>query len=56
MTCPTPRKTRTGDFECPKCGLSWDFFDDRPECRRSDRRQDIARRELEKIRRVLQRG
>lgn len=32
MTCPRPRITRTGEAECPKCGLSWGPDEPPPNC------------------------
>lgn len=53
--CPTPRRNRLGDMECPSCGRSWDPCDGAPVCTgdRRSRNQEIAARELEKIRRIL---
>lgn len=32
MSCPCPRTNRTGDLECPSCGVSWDPQDGQPLC------------------------
>lgn len=60
MSCPRPRVTRTGEVECPACGLTWGVDDPEPQCQRligkTERREisrRIAERELAKIRAIL---
>lgn len=60
MNCPRPRVSRTGDIECPACGLMWGVDDPEPRCSRLivplDRREisrQVAERELAKIRHIL---
>ena len=54
-TCPRPISNRLGDLECPSCGRSWEPWDGPPVCAgdRRARSQEIAARELAKIRRIL---
>lgn len=68
MNCPRPRVTRTGEIECPKCGLSWGVDDAVPQCempelpmqssremrqRKRQRTVEVANRALENIRSIL---
>lgn len=71
MTCPRPRVTRTGELECPTCGVSWSVEDQQPACtvmdlpgqssresreRKRQRTKEIAARALENIRNTLRKG
>lgn len=69
MTCPRPRVTRTGEVECPKCGLTWGVDDEQqPQCTMPDlpaqssretrkrtrqRTVELGNRALENIRSIL---
>lgn len=68
MPCPRPRTTRTGELECPQCGLTWGRDDLTPLCwepelpshprpKLTERaRQASARQEIEKLRAILGRS
>lgn len=71
MTCPRPRVTRTGEVECPKCGLTWDVDGLQPQCvmpdlpaqssresrkRTRQRTVELGNRALENIRSILRKG
>lgn len=68
MTCPRPRTTRTGDIECPRCGVTWGVDDPEPKCELPDlpmqssremrkrtrqRTVELGNRALENIRTIL---
>ena len=54
-SCNSPFRNRLGDLECPICGRSWEPWEEPPVCTgdRRARSQEIAARELAKIRRIL---
>lgn len=71
MTCPRPRVTRTGEVECPKCGLTWGVDEATPNCAMPDlpaqssretrkrtrqRTVELGNRALENIRSILRKG
>lgn len=71
MTCPRPRPTRTGELECPACGLSWGVDDHAPDCPAPPmpahhspvkhsttrvRTREIGQRAIENIRNILRKG
>lgn len=71
MTCPRPRVTRSGELECPTCGLTWGVDDIAPECvmpelpgqssretreRKRQRTVEVAKRAMENIRTILRKG
>lgn len=68
MTCPRPRVSRTGELECPTCGLTWAVDDQVPACeypalpvqssrekrvRTRQRTVEVANRALDNIRTIL---
>lgn len=68
MNCPRPRVSRTGELECPTCGLTWAVDDLTPSCempalpmhssrdaRRIKRQRtvELAQRALDNIRTIL---
>lgn len=71
MNCPRPRVSRTGELECPACGLTWAVDDTAPECempalpvqssrekrvRTRQRTVEVANRALDNIRSILRKG
>lgn len=71
MSCPRPRVSRTGELECPACGLTWSVDDLAPSCempplpvqfsqdKRRIKRQrtvELAQRALDNIRTILRKG
>jgi len=71
MNCPRPRVTRTGEVECPKCGLTWGVDESTPQCTMPDlpaqssretrqrtrqRTVELGNRALENIRSILRKG
>lgn len=68
MNCPRPRTSRTGELECPACGLTWGVDDAVPDCslpslppqgsrekrvRTRQRTVEVANRALDAIRIIL---
>lgn len=68
MSCPRPRTSRTGELECPTCGLTWGVDDPEPRCelpslppqgsrekrvRTRQRTVEVAHRALDAIRTIL---
>lgn len=68
MNCPRPRTSRTGELECPACGLTWGVDDQTPDCslpslpahgsrekrvRTRQRTVEVASRALDAIRTIL---